>query len=69
MNQPNTPGLYSFQGIRHDRNRSAIVSVDAWVEVRNVLKGRVTELAVHFWDNPKLFPLTDFSGVWKKLKP
>lgn len=69
MNQPNTPGLWSFHGIRHDRNRSAIVSVDTWVEVRSVLKGRVAELAVHFWDNPKLFPVTDFEGQWEKVNP
>lgn len=67
MNNPDTTGPYRFEGIRHDRNRSAIVHISDLVQVRRVLVGRQFELAVALFGKAKVFPLRNFEGEWRKV--
>lgn len=64
-----TPGFYLFRGQRRKGHSSYIESVDAPVEIIEIVPYRKPkQLAVKMIGRQQAFPLSAFDGVWMPIR-
>lgn len=67
MTTPDGPGIWHFSGIRWTPSRMWMTTVNDLVDVRYVLIGASTRLAVARFGTGKMHDVGDYDGTWERL--